>query len=437
MDNYDDIQAQFNEVIEFSQGIKNPKTDVLFADWWKNKQYFIELFNGQLIYEVPYKVQLTLNAEDSKQLIDDFIDYVEKGFNNLDLANFIWTNGVTGFLENKVLYPYCDIEKGIDIKTGSKLIKAFKHFEKDKKALNLIQSKASQITQKNEVEGTLCFSVHPLDYLSSSENNYNWSTCHSLRGVYRSGNLSYMADDSTILCYLKGEDNVKIPMFPNNVKWNSKKWRMLLHFSQNKNLVFAGRQYPINSKSPYEEILKAFRALGKCKSGWKRTYNIIKDDLYISFCGGQSQPLKDIIQDAKNSCHFNDLLNSPVYTMPYYIDNFNGTFEETPTVLLGHEVKCLHCEDETITNPETMRCNECEIMYGNEENESYGFCACCGTRINKDETLTIGSDYICDNCCKTECFICEDCGNLCYNEEMCYDPKDQMIKCAYCADKEN
>ena len=40
--------------------------------------------------------------------------------------------------------------------------------------LYTLQNKASQIIQEDCVEGTVCFSVHPLDYLSISENIYNF-----------------------------------------------------------------------------------------------------------------------------------------------------------------------------------------------------------------------------------------------------------------------
>lgn len=84
------------------------------------------------------------------------------------------------------------------------------------------------LIQEDKVTGILCLSIHPLDYLSLSENTYNWRSCHALDGEYRAGNLSYMMDNTTVVCYLKGEDEAELPHFPAEVKWNSKKWRMLL-----------------------------------------------------------------------------------------------------------------------------------------------------------------------------------------------------------------
>lgn len=102
--------------------------------------------------------------------------------------------------------------------------------------------------------GKLCISIHPLDFLSSSENNYNWRSCHSLDGDFAVGNLSYLQDGCTAICYLKGADNVKLPNFPATVPWNDKKWRMLVHISKNKDFIFAGRQYPFFSEDALNKV---------------------------------------------------------------------------------------------------------------------------------------------------------------------------------------
>lgn len=411
--NYTNIKSQFSEVISYSQGIAEPNIDKLFEQWYENKKYFIELFGDKLIYELPYKVKFTLEPNDIYKMTSEFIEFIEQGFNNYELADFVYAND-TSFFENRVTHPYVNEEKGIFIGSGAKIIKSFKHFEKDQKALEILQNKASQIIQTDKIEGTLCLSVHPLDFLSSSENTYRWTSCHSLNGDYRAGNLSYMVDNSTVLCYLKGDNDVKIPMFPDTVKWNSKKWRTLLHFSQNKDLILAGRQYPFPSESGLDLILQALSAL-----------NIFSDS-----CNWEvNNDFKKLVQNTKNALNYNDLLESSIYKDLLSVEITKG--EHSP-VVVGEEVYCLHCGKKLVTKTETMRCDECELKYGFEVNESFGVCACCGTRINKDETLNIGDDYICDTCCKTECFICEDCGNLCYNEEMCYDTENHKMICKYC-----
>lgn len=197
---YEDIKEQFREVIRHSQHIDNPKIDYLFREWEANKSHFIELFGGP-IYEWTEPVEFTLDDTQKKNRAMEFANIVADSFNNSELADFI-DNNIDTFFENKVSNnQYQNIPKGM------KLLKAFKYFENNKCVLRNIQDMASQIIQEDKIKGTLCFSVHPLDFLSSSENTYNWRSCHSLDGEFRAGNLSYMVDNVTFMVYLKGVDN--------------------------------------------------------------------------------------------------------------------------------------------------------------------------------------------------------------------------------------
>ena len=130
-------------------------------------------------------------------------------------------------------------------------MKALKFFIDNEGALRHYQDRISNIIQANSFSGILCLSIHPLDYLSSSENMSNWRSCHALDGEYAAGNLSYMTDPSTIICYLKSNDenDVILPMFPPDVPWNSKKWRCLLHFSDDKDMMFMSKHYPFHLHS--------------------------------------------------------------------------------------------------------------------------------------------------------------------------------------------
>ena len=175
----------------------------------------------------------------------EFIDTLSRDYDYplADLISFVQLN-YDSFFDNLVSVGYTTAD-GTKIKPGMKLSKAFKFFVDDEDILDNIQTLASRIIQNNVLSGELCVSVHPLDFLSSSENSYNWRSCHSLNGEYRSGNLSYMVDSTTFIAYIKGKDKHVLPNFPNDVKWNSKKWRTLFFTSENFEVLFAGRQYPL------------------------------------------------------------------------------------------------------------------------------------------------------------------------------------------------
>lgn len=432
---YSDIKEQFRRVIIHSQNIPDPQIDELFDEWQSSKQRFIDLFGG-LIYEWPEPVEFSLDPKEKINKAMEFSNCIYNSFNNPALAEFLDANLDT-FFDNKVSKTIGKVPEGI------KLIKAFKFFEDDKATLRNIQDMASQIIQENKVKGILCFSVHPLDFLSSSENTYNWRSCHALDGEYRAGNLSYMVDKTTFMVYLKGADDVIIPLF-GDVKWNSKKWRMLIYLAENEEIMFAGRQYPFNSRSGMDMVLNIYNNLFQSSTyryskygEWRADYvngfvpydadpldtQIELNHSYMVF-GGDLAPLDKVVQEGCGALNYNDVLRSTCYTFPYYsILNPWGfhraeTLLENP-VIIGGKVSCLHCGRERITNSETMRCSDCELEFGYEENDVYGSCACCGTRIYNDDAIFVSGceELICDGCYHSLCFVCDSCGEVYYKDD--------------------
>jgi hypothetical protein len=104
--------------------------------------------------------------------VNEFIESVSMTWRNNELACFIDENK-DGFFSNVVVESFT-APGGGKIPKGMKLVKAFKYFEDDRITLEEIQNRASMIIQEDKVEGHLCFSVHPLHFLSTSENTYNW-----------------------------------------------------------------------------------------------------------------------------------------------------------------------------------------------------------------------------------------------------------------------
>ena len=441
---YEEIREQFKSVIRYSQNIPDPQVDYLFREWECQKRRFIERFGG-LIYEWPTPIEFTLDDSQKRARAMEFANTVSDTFNNPVLAEFIDENLDT-FFENKVSKSLRE-----KVPEGMKLLKAFKFFEPNKAALRNIQDMASQIIQENKVKGTLCFSVHPLDFLSSSENTYNWRSCHALDGEYRAGNLSYMIDNSTFMVYLKGADNQKLYGF-GPVEWNSKKWRMLIHTNENDDFMVAGRQYPFSSKSGIDTVLNIYNNLivseysnyyGYHKfGGWRADYI----DSYVPFDATDLDDTRDlsgkylvyanqlvdinrVVIDGLNALNYNDILRSTCYRYPYYaILNPFGyhslDYILTHPITIGAEVPCLHCGQELIHNPETMRCDDCELEFGTEENDVYSTCDCCGARIYVDDAICVGDDgdLICDSCFHSHAFICDCCGGVYYEADKVFIP---------------
>ena len=381
-----EIKSNIKEVISYSQGIENPKVDELIDNWYQAKKDIIALFGGQLIYTFPEKVVFHLDEREKRIRLSEFIDSIAVHWDNDELADFIATFQ-DNFFENLTLADYVVPSSGKVITKGSKIIKAFKFFEKDKIVLDDLQTQASMLIQDDKVEGYLSFSVHPLDYLSSSENNYNWRSCHSLDGEYRAGNLSYMLDSSTIMVYLSSKEKTILPNFPDSVPWNSKKWRVLFFLSNDWNMLFAGRQYPFASKQGINIALNYFSKLFdltyyKCWEDYRiGSVNLNANPLsligdYVPV-GRKLIALNQLITDTKTkengeALHYNDLLYStgykPIYAYSfeknYHFSLPTGTTNSETKFFIGGVPKCLRCGKEEIMHSGTMQCQECLDIYG-------------------------------------------------------------------------
>lgn len=470
-----EIKEQFDKVIAWAYPtIGEPKTDKLFETWKENKKEIIDAFGGKLIYEIPEKVTFELDNEAKTRRVNQFIDYLENcGY--VDLSNFIHAQR-EGFYKNTVIEEYktCNTKTPI-ITKNTKLVKAFKYFIDNEKELNELQSKASQIIQENKIEGTLCFSVHPLDYLSISENNYNWRSCHALDGEYCAGNLSYMMDKSTVICYLKGENEVKLPNFPEEVKWNNKKWRVLLYLANDWKMIYAGRQYPFSTDTGMKLILD--KCLNKnviphpnldswSKPGYRAKWsdwsdyaiknkvkNKISDtmtiqyDLYDSYIpmGGELISLHNIVKDAEGSKHFNDVLKSSFYEPMYTQLVENGYWSNDDIYhscashsrfTIGAYTHCLRCgKEEVFEGGSTLMCYDCELKYGDTENDSFGFCSKCGTRIDMENAYWYEDEPYCNDCYHNMGEECDNCGCLYPTEEMLYDEANDQYFCRWCTEE--
>lgn len=393
--------------------------------WYENKKRFIDAFGGEPIYNFG-KVVFCLDEAARTSKVNQFIDNVIRIYGYEKLGNFIAENQ-EGFFDNRVMREYKDIPRGM------KLVRAFKFFEPSNKAiLEALQNQASQIIQEGEIEGELCVSVHPLDFLSSSQNNYNWRSCHSLDGEYRAGNLSYMTDKSTVVWYLKGKDDVILPLFPNDVRWNDKKWRMLMYFSEENELIMASRQYPFTAAGALNKIghrLSAIPQLGEIFAGnwwhWNSDSTVDLPGLYSPYIemAGRLFPVVELVEEPTYPLHYNDLINSHYYKPIYIYDDSFEMIEQIcdggPShIHMGEDIKCLHCGHRYISEPETMRCRECELEFGYEENDVYGTCDICGGRMLWEEATYMGDDYrLCPHCVETHTYECPQCGQLVFMDD--------------------
>lgn len=429
---YEDIKEAVKEAISYSQEELDPQIDQLMADWEKNKQKFLDRFGGP-IYECPEVMTFNLDQKAKNIRLNELINYISCNCLNPDLGIFIEKNKET-FFDNRV----SDAMDTDGVVSGMKLVKSFKFFEDNKELLTEFQNRASQIIQEDKITGKLCFSVHPLDFLTSSENTHGWRSCHSLDGQYRAGNLSYIADSVTFMVYIKSENDVYLPAI--DQEWNNKKWRMLIYAAMDDSIMFAGRQYPFDAAGVLEKVRQVYNNLIKesnpevCYVNWENEYvtEIGSHSLssrYFPY-DGRAESLESIVQNDEYNLAYNDVRNSSLYVRPYYnvlrrhfLNTCLHVYPGLSQVKVGARVQCIHCGRSPINRKggHSMRCDACELEYGGSDNEDICVCSVCGQRVFIDDAYELdgsGYDIVCDRCFDRECFECENCGRFFYNCEL-------------------
>ena len=438
-----EIVEQVKQVIQYSQNYRSDielkGVEPMINDWYEAKQYFINAFGGP-IYEVPGVCTFELDEQTQTKNFERFVHAQSYKYGYVimhDWCQFMEYNGAQNFYSNVVgtEYEY----NGKKIVKGMRLLRAFSYFINDETTLDNLQTEASVLIQENKVKGHLCFSVHPLDYLSSSETTLNWRSCHSLDGEYRSGNLSYMMDKSTIVCYLKTGKDVILPHFPDTVPWNNKKWRMLLFLADEHNAFYAGRQYPftisniLNRLSDYLFPLLKFNADNW--SPWRNEYitsveyndgTVVPLDAEYVCIKNHLYKRIELIHNGDNSLQYNDLLNSSIYKNPWY--RWRDTTLRSIHFTIGHQCNCPQCGLYPVKDSETMLCKNCLL-----EDPNMRICDCCGEWHNQEDLVYVESDdcNVCGICLEEEYERCTCCNEIFRKDNMIID-EDCNYYCEDC-----
>lgn len=433
--------------------VKEEVIQEYISRWKQAKQRWIDVFDGNTIYTYPTKIECSLNDEDR-------LEEVERYIRKLKTHNYHYTYGRPAFIEflrlqgvsaveNVVAYDF-RLTDEITIPKGMKLLRAFKYFFTEKDDITQAQDEMNLIISRTKFNGYLHLSVDPLDYLSISENTYGWRSCHSLDGDYAAGNLEYMMDDTTVVCYIDDGTQAKLPNFPDTVLWNNKRWRMLLFFSPDRKLVFASRQYPFTMTDCFpvlRDCISNFFPLISYDIDWTNNYlpDIIdigagkrKLELYerhiITRAAGRVFPLSQIYH---HGMHFfyDDILHSSYYTKPYYLVGYrhyapaNTVFEPIDVGIEFDSVRCPICGKQCLVRGEGLECDTTDT--------GRYVCEHCGRRhCTEDEGGWIGDEWWCQSCLDTDAAMCSKCGELFPISDLVFNEETGEYFCNSCLEDE-
>lgn len=330
-------------------------------------------------------------------------------------------NGLNRLMDNDSLISntYDDVSFEIPLNNGKKLkinrgCKTIKALGKIAAAFNLegwedFRICHSQILNQKVIEGDLTISIHPLDYMTMSDNNYGWDSCMSWsnEGGYRQGTVEMMNSKCVIVAYLSGDEKMCI----GGHDWNSKKWRQL--FVIDRNLIASVKSYPYQNDFLTKEILKWLKELVEDKIGW--IYNDIEecdlDGFYVRKEEHLPSEKGEFTLYFKNGCMYNDFgcvdQHYICFSKNINPDDIVGEIKEgraLPYLAIEYSGKsqCMICgklspelEDESC-----LACNDCQGRIR---------CDCCGELIG--ESYTVDGYELCQWCYENrvyECPVCEE-----------------------------
>lgn len=261
----------------------------------------------------------------------------------------------------------------------------------------------SQIINQKNLGGDLTLSIHPLDYMTMSDNDCGWDSCMSWEneGGYRLGTIEMMNSKTVVIAYLAAEEPMN--MYPDT--WTNKKWRQL--FVVDKNAILGVKGYPYQNNDLTCAVLEWLRELVKDNLGW--TYDETKkinSDAPIILPDG-----KEVYIQLWTHYMYNDwgclkehyvMFNAdvPVEDLVYrsFVDNYIYGVEYSGSA------QCMICGRTRVNFTEEcmLACTECQ---------NTRTCDHCGEYIYYDDYYYIDDMILCGDCydnCVHECTVCEE-----------------------------
>lgn len=252
------------------------------------------------------------------------------------------------------------------------------------------------------LKGTLCLSIHPMDYITMSDNGHNWDSCMRWRGPgeYRQGTVEMMNSYCVIVGYLKSEKNwvwdsyscfTDISVDEDCNVWNSKKWRCLFIYDDADRFCLSVKNYPYENDYLTREAVKAITTL----AGWETTVHPFENSYSSQEIDG-----KEVTLHLTTSHMYND-------------------FGDTNHFIALNPNKTDECINDTYYNysgeSQCMWCGSLYVCEGDDENdrvlcdccETYHRCAWCGDNV-EDEYLYEMYDgaMLCEYCMENAASRC-------------------------------
>lgn len=391
--------------------------DEWLVNWAKNKIKLYKLLGGQFIYRVPFqydKPKEELKSElcrltDKSEFISSLSVWLSQHQDSIprDISKAIrdlWS--VWTLMEDKTNYKVKfkreGVRKGLQLQAGmkpmralSKIVDYFKGIDNEdfSDKFEDFRIKHSLILNDRVVKGNMVISIHPLDFMTMSDNAFNWQSCMSWqeRGCYHVGTIEMMNSNNVVCCYLEGKEPFHFNSRDRSEEytWTNKRWRQLLYIT--KDIIVSGKPYPYVNDALSQSLITAARNLAKKNLGWEYSFGIelYQDMKHINGTYSMNR-VREFIRTGDTRKHnilfdtkgmYNDMLNDS-HTKYWCVRN---KVKHNKIISYSGKANCLCCGGSII--------NAVYDEYGYED--------------YNDRYENTGS-AICDDCLKTY-FYCDGC----------------------------
>lgn len=337
-------------------------------NWAKNKSHLYLAFGNKLKLEKEVELDFSGDSTYVKGLISKFYQEITQAKVKKFLKSCSNAEIVMNCLNRNTSFENVKFRAGDKIsRCIGKILDLYDITPAEKDSILI---KFSMLIQSVKVKGSAVLSIDPIDYITMSENNSNWESCHSMSGCYRTGPFAYLQDGSTAISYAKPKDDCVFTYGDGKtLAYSNKNWRQIVLFSKELKYATQLRQYPYTSQANQSTVANIVMNVLNAKSGLN--YQIQSIDVYDM--PRYFATLHECTGDGEDLC-YNDLINEAFKTA-YWISEIG--VEPTEEVLVeyyragetartGHYVPCLcGCGDELYDSESLYR------RYSHRNNDDY------------------------------------------------------------------
>ena len=346
-----DVEGLEKLILHLSNLNEDSRIDIRehLNNWAKNKSHLYLAFGKKLKLKKEIELDFSGDSTYVKSLISKFYQEITQAKVKRFLKSCSNAEVVMNCLNRNVSFENIKFRAGDKIsKCIGKILDLYDITPAEKDS---VLTKFSMLIQGAKAKGSAVLSIDPVDYITMSENNSNWESCHSMSGCFRTGPFAYLQDSSTTISYVKPKDDCVFTYGDGKtLTYSNKNWRQIVLFSTELKYATQLRQYPYTSQANQSTVANIVMNILNAKSGLD--YQIHSIDVYDM--PRYFPTLHDCTEDGEDLC-YNDLTNKAFKTA-YWISEIGVEpteevleeyFRAGETAEVGHSVPCIcGCGDE-------------------------------------------------------------------------------------------